>query len=116
MMGSISTIAADALRQNSENTLLPIPLISVYVTGLQLNDEMRHAPWVDGKTHFTEKAKDSEGKYTNKPGYKWDVKQHMAVPFKMEFNVDIATSSMNQKMELLEQILVLFNPGFNIKN
>lgn len=115
MMGSISTIAADALRQNSENTLLPIPLISVYVTGLQLNDEMRHAPWVEGKTQFTEKAKDSEGKYINKPGYKWDIKQHMAVPFKMEFNVDIATSSMNQKMELLEQILVLFNPGFNIK-
>lgn len=115
MMGDLSTIAAAALNRNSENTVLPLPLISVYITALQLNDEMRHAPWVDGRSQFTEKAVNDEGNRINKPAYKWEIRQHMAVPFKLEFNVDIATSSLNQKMELLEQILVLFNPGFNIK-
>lgn len=113
--GTMSTIAADALRQNSENTMLPIPLISVYITQLLVNEEMRHAPLVSNKLGFTEKAKTSTGDYENKPGYKWEVQQHMAVPYKIEFNVDIATSSLTQKTELLEQILVLFNPGFQIR-
>ena len=40
----------------------------------------------------------------------------MPVPFEATIKLDIWTSNTNQKMQLLEQILVLFNPGLEIQS
>jgi hypothetical protein len=40
----------------------------------------------------------------------------MPVPYEMTINLDIWTSNTNQKMQLLEQILTLFNPGLEIQS
>jgi len=40
----------------------------------------------------------------------------MPVPFEATINLDIWTSNTNQKMQLLEQILVLFNPSLEIQS
>jgi hypothetical protein len=40
----------------------------------------------------------------------------MPVPFELTINLDIWTSNTNQKFQLLEQILVLFNPSLEIQS
>jgi hypothetical protein len=40
----------------------------------------------------------------------------MPVPYKLTINLDIWTSNTNQKMQILEQIVVLFNPALEIQN
>jgi hypothetical protein len=40
----------------------------------------------------------------------------MPVPYDLEINVDIWTSNTNQKLQILEQILTLFNPGLEIQS
>jgi hypothetical protein len=40
----------------------------------------------------------------------------MPVPYKLTINLDIWTSNTNQKLQLMEQILVLFNPALEIQS
>ena len=46
----------------------------------------------------------------------YTVERHMPVPYDMNMQVDIWTSNENQKHQLLEQILVLFNPALDIQS
>ena len=66
-------------------------------------------------TRFTEKERGQNGEYVNVPGKKYDVSQVSPTPFDMKITLDIWTSSMEQKLEIIEQILVYFNPGFEFR-
>lgn len=111
----MTRLGATYLNNNSANVLNSAPMLTVHITDLQPLSEYRHTPHFEGRSHFTEKQKDENGKYVNKPAAKYTVNQLMPVPFTMSINVDIWTSSTDQKHELLEQILVWFNPGFEFR-
>jgi hypothetical protein len=49
-------------------------------------------------------------------GNAFTIDRLMPVPFELSLNLDIWTSNTNQKMQLLEQILVLFNPSLEIQS
>ena len=40
----------------------------------------------------------------------------MPVPYTLQMSVDVWTSNTNQKLQLMEQILVLFNPALEIQS
>lgn len=109
----MTRLGATYLNNNSENVLNSAPLITYHVTDFQPMPEYRHNPTFEGNSHFTKKQKDEQGSYINKPGKKYTVTQLMPVPFSAMINVDIWTTSLEQKLELLEQITVWFNPGFD---
>ena len=110
-------MTASILKNNSENTMLNVPAMSVYITGLEYQrDRMQDPSFVD-KMSIRQKKYDNNTKtYTTQPGNAFTVERHMPVPYSLQFNVDIWTSNTEQKLQLLEQILVLFNPDFEIQN
>ncbi|ASV44255.1 hypothetical protein PBI_SCTP2_240 [Salicola phage SCTP-2] len=108
----MTRLGATYLSNNSQNMLNSAPSMAIHVTDFQPLPEYRHAPHYEGNSYFTQKQKDSNGNYINKPGKKYHVQQLMPVPFSMTLNLDIWTTSTDQKLEILEQLLVWFNPGY----
>ena len=116
MYGDADRQAASIINQNSENTLPATPKIAVYVTDFDLaRDRLGDATYV-GKMHFRERAVDEDtGMYTNEQGKNYTVERLMPTPFTLTVKVDIWSANTEQKLQILEQILVLFNPSLEIQ-
>jgi hypothetical protein len=54
--------------------------------------------------------------YETTQGNAFTIERLMPVPYKLTIKLDIWTSNTNQKMQLLEQILTLFNPALEIQS
>ena len=110
-------MTAAILKNNSENTMLNVPAISVYVTGLEYQrDRMQDPSFVDKMNIRQKRYNSATETYSTDPGNAFTVERHMPVPYSLQYNVDIWTSNTEQKLQLLEQILVLFNPDFEIQS
>jgi len=114
--GDINRMAAHITRENSENIVNTVPFISCYVTSLDMFAERRtYQDHVD-KVQVNEKKYDeATGKYTNELGNQYTVERYAPVPYMLVMNCDIWTSNTDQKLQLMEQILVLFNPTLDIR-
>lgn len=113
--GDLSRMVAHIKRENTENTLSTVPFISCYVTSLQPNVNGRVFPQFEDKQTVIEKKYDNEtNSYINEYGNSYTISRHMPVPYTLTMQADLWTSNSEQKMQLLEQILVLFNPSLNI--
>lgn len=114
--GDTNRMAAHITRENSENIVNTVPFISCYVTGLDMAPERRqHQNHVDKVQVFEKKIDPATGEYIdNEVGNTYTVERHMSVPYNLTMNCDIWTSNTDQKLQLLEQILILFNPTLNI--
>jgi hypothetical protein len=113
--GDLSRMVAHIKRENTENTLSTVPFISCYVTSLQPNVNGRVFPQFEDKQTVIEKKYDNEtNSYVNEYGNSYTISRHMPVPYTLTMQADLWTSNSEQKMQLLEQILVLFNPSLNI--
>lgn len=114
MYGDPDRQSAAILRQNSENVINSAPRISVYITGLDLDkDRLSDATYV-GKLHFRERDIAGDN-YINTQGKNYTVERLMPTPFKLTMKVDIWSTSTEQKLQILEQILVLFNPSLELQ-
>ncbi len=113
--GDVSRMAAHIVRENSENMLQTTPFISCHVTGLEVTPERRTYPQYEETMPVYEKKYNEEtNSYENEIGQQYAVKRHQPVPYNLTMQVDLWTSNTEQKLQLLEQILVLFNPTLNI--
>lgn len=108
----MTRLGATYLSNNSQNMLNSAPMMAVHITDFQPLPEYRHTPHYEGNSRFTQKQQDSNGNYINKPAKKYHIQQLMPVPFTMSINLDIWTTSTDQKLEVLEQLFVWFNPGY----
>ncbi len=114
--GDINRMAAHITRENSENVVNSVPFISCYVTALNMLPERRTYQDYTEKVQVFEKRFDDEtGKYSNERGNGYTIERHAPVPYMLQMNCDIWTSNTDQKLQLLEQILVLFNPTLDIR-
>jgi hypothetical protein len=114
--GDISRMAAHIQRENSENVTNTVPFVSCYVTSLDMSPSYRMDQTHIEKLPIYEKKIDpATGEYLNEVGRTYTVERHMPVPYKLVMNCDVWTSNTDQKLQLLEQILVLFNPTLNIQ-
>lgn len=114
--GDADRQVAAILNQNSENAVQSSPKIAVYITDLELDtSRLADASFV-GKVHIRERAVDeSTGEYLNTQGENYTIERLMPTPYKLTFKVDIWSSSNEQKLQILEQILMLFNPSLEIQ-
>jgi len=113
--GDVSRMAAHIVRENSENMLQTTPFISCHVTGLEVSPERRTFPQYEETMPVYEKKYNEEtNSYENELGEQYAIKRHQPVPYNLTMQVDVWTSNTEQKLQLLEQILVLFNPTLNI--
>lgn len=113
----INRQAAHILRNNSTNTLLSTPMITFFISDISMAPDRRINPQHVENSYFTERAVDPETQeYTTEPGQRYKLTRYMAVPYDLTIQVDIWTSNMMQKEQLLEQILMLFNPSVDIQH
>ena len=54
--------------------------------------------------------------YENRQGNAFSIERLMPVPYTLELKLDIWTSNTKQKLQLLEQLMVLFNPALEIQS
>ena len=115
--GDINRMAAHILKNQSENMINTVPFISCYVTDMTISSERRMNPTHVDKVKVYEKKFDpASGLYVDgEVGNTYTIERYMPVPYDLTVQVDIWTSNTEQKLQLLEQLLVLFNPSINLK-
>ena len=115
--GDSSRQAQTIIQQNSANELPSTPLMTFYITDLKYNRSMIQEPNFVSTIQVRQRTYDSmTDTYETTQGNAFTIDRLMPVPFEMSLNLDIWTSNTNQKMQLLEQILVLFNPSLEIQS
>jgi len=115
--GDTTRMSQHILRSNSENTILSVPAISCYIAELVPNAERRMTPAFEDSVQIYEKAYDPVAQtFTDKVAETYTLERHAPIPFDLTINVDVWTSNTEQKLQLLEQILLLFNPSVNLQS
>lgn len=117
--GDMTRQVASIIRENSENKLPTVPRIACYITGLELDTSRLADPTFVSKINLRERAyqqnSDGTSSYQTFQGGGYTVERLMPTPFKLSLKADIWTSNTDQKLQLLEQILVLFHPSLEIQ-
>lgn len=114
--GDADKQVASIMRQNSENKINSTPRIAVYVSSLaQDRSRLSDATYV-GKVHIREREYDAvNDAYTQAQGKNYTVERLMPTPFNLTLKVDIWSANTDQKLQILEQMLVLFNPSLELQ-
>ena len=118
MYGDLTRQVASIIKDNSENKMPTVPRISCYITGLELDTTRLADSTFVSKVNVRERTyEDVAGQrvYGNEQGAGYTVERLMPTPFKLRVKADIWTSNTDQKLQLLEQILILFNPSLEVQ-
>lgn len=118
MYGDMSRQVAAIIKDNSENKMISVPKVACYMSGLEMDmTRMSDATFVS-KVNIRERAWEDTGDaidYKSTQGGNYTVERLMPTPYKLTMKADLWTSSTDQKLQLLEQILVLFNPSLELQ-
>jgi len=118
MYGDSDRQVGSIISQNSANTVASVPRIAVYISGLDIDhSRLGDASYV-GKLNFRERdiqVDNGQQTYNQAQGKNYTVERLMPTPFKLSMKCDIWSSSTEQKLQILEQIMVLFNPSLEIQ-
>jgi len=116
--GDGSRQVANILSNNSAGSAMPtIPAMAVYISALTYDRERIQDPTFVGKLHVRQRAyNDITQEYEARQGNAFTVERPMPVPYMLELKVDILTSNTKQKLQLFEQLGVLFNPSLEIQS
>jgi len=113
--GDATRQVANIIRNNSENALNYAPKIACYIRELNYDRERMQNPYHVEKQHLKERDVLDDGTYSNKLSAGYTIEKVMPSPFRLEVTADIYSSNTDQKLQILEQILYLFNPDFEIQ-
>jgi len=119
MYGDQDRQAASIIRGNSENKVNSVPRIAVYIAALDIDHSRLGDSTFVGKVHIREReindADPNDPVYTTGQGRNYTVERLMPTPFKLTLKCDIWSANTEQKLQILEQILVLFNPSLELQ-
>ena len=116
MYGDLTRQVANIIRDNSENKLPSAPRMSVYITNLEQDRTRTSDSTFVSKLNIRERSyNETTGEYDNIQGKNYTVERLMPTPYTLTANVDIWASNTEQKLQILEQILVWFNPSLEIQ-
>lgn len=119
--GDSSRQVSQIIMGNSENALNTVPAITCYISNLSYDRGRVQNPTHVSKMQIRERGYVHEvdldpGYWNQDQGANFTVERLMPSPYTLEFKVDIWTSNNTQKLQLIEQILPLFNPSIEIQN
>ena len=116
MYGDPSWMVAQLIKGASENTLLPSPMFSAWIENIKMSPERRQNPQYVSKVSTVERAFDPiENVYTDGPGVRQDVERYMPVPYDLYFRLDVWTTNVTNKLQIMEQICTIFNPSIQLQ-
>ena len=116
MYGDITRQVGSILRDNSENKVPSVPRMGVYIQGLETDSSRISDSSFISKQHIREQKYNAVTEsYEGIQGKNYTVERLHPTPYILNCNVDLWTSNTDQKLQLMEQILVLFNPTLEIQ-
>ena len=114
--GDLTRQVGSIIRDNSENKIPSAPRMAVYITGLEMDTARLADSSYVNKLNIRERSYDADGnEYLNKQGKNYTVERIMPTPYTLSVSVDIWTTNTDQKLQIMEQILCLFNPSLEIQ-
>jgi len=114
--GNLTRQVAHIIRDNSENKVISAPRIACYITGLEYARERVQSPTHVDKLHFRKRDyNEATQQYEDVQGVGNTVERLMPVPFTLRMKADIWSTNTDQKLQIMEQILVLYNPALEIQ-
>jgi len=117
MYGDSSRQAATIIANNSASNLPSAPIITYYISGLDYEQSRTQEPFFVDKMQIRQRAFNQETQtYEQTQGQAFTVERLMPVPYKLSITVDFWTTNYNQKLEIIEQLGVLFNPALEIQS
>ena len=115
--GDASRQASTIMQQNSANFLPSTPLMTFYIAGLDYDRPRMQEPYYVNKMQVRQRTYDTNtDSYETTQANAFTIERLMPVPYKLTLKLDIWTSNTNQKFQILEQILTLFNPSLEIQS
>ena len=115
--GDASRNAQNIIQENSRNSMPSSPLMTFYVSGLDYDRPRMQDPTFVSKIAVRQRTYDeSTETYETTQGNAFTIERLMPVPYKLGITLDIWTSNTNQKFQILEQMLTLFNPSLEIQS
>jgi len=116
MYGDLTRQVANIIRDNSENKIPTAPRIAVYITGLEMDRTRTADSSYINKVNIRERAYDeNNNEYLNYQGKNYTVERLQPSPYTLRMSVDIWATNTDQKLQIMEQILMLFNPSLEIQ-
>jgi hypothetical protein len=117
MYGDSSRQAATIIANNSASNLPSAPMITYYVSGLEYEQSRTQDPFFVDKMQIRQRAVNQDtGEFEQTQGQAFTLERMMPVPYKLRVTVDFWTTNYQQKLELIEQLGVLFNPALDIQS
>lgn len=114
--GDMNRQVGAILKKNSENTIPSAPFIACYIKDIQFDRTRLQDPTFVSKVQVRERAYDAEGQeYLNTQGSNYTVERIMPTPYTITFAADLWTTNTDQKLQIWEQIAVIFNPSLEIQ-
>jgi hypothetical protein len=115
--GDMNRQVAQIMMKNSENVVQSAPFIACYIKNMEFARDRLQDPTYVSKMNIRERAYDDQGQeYLNTQGANYTIERLMPTPFNLQFTADIWTTNADQKFQILEQLLVLFNPSMEIQS
>jgi hypothetical protein len=115
--GDASRNAQTIIQDNSRNSLPSTPLITFYITGLDYDRPRMQEPYFVSNIAVRQRTYDPATEtYETTQGNAFTIERLMPVPYKLTITLDIWTSNTNQKLQLIEQIVTLFNPALEVQS
>ena len=117
MYGDSSRQAATIIANNSANNLPSAPMIVSYITGVEYDQKRTQEPTFIRSVNVRQRAYNPDTQtYETTQGQAFTIDKLMPVPYTLRMTVEIWTTNTKQKQEILEQIMPLFNPAFEIQS
>lgn len=115
--GDASRQAQTILQENSASSLPSTPLMTFYIAALNYDRPRMQEPYFVSKVNVRQRTYDTATEtYETTQGNAFTIERLMPVPYALTLNLDIWTSNTNQKLQIMEQILTLFNPSLEIQS
>ena len=115
--GDWSRQAQTVVQNNSAGFMPSVPQMTFYISGLDYDRPRMQEPYHVSKIAVRQRTYDTAtDSYEVTQGNAFTIERLMPVPYKLTIKLDIWTSNTNQKFQLLEQMLTLFNPALEIQS
>ena len=115
--GDSSRQVQTIMQNNSASFMTSVPMMSFYISGFDYDRPRMQEPYYVSNIAVRQRTYDDvTDTYETTQGNAFTIERLMPVPYKLTIKLDLWTSNTNQKMQLLEQIVVLFNPALEIQS
>ena len=100
--GAGDRVAAAIATGNTQNRLHSLPIMSCYMTGIDLAPERKHGHGIVDRKSYLEQG----GVFPNDVKF---IRRIVPTPYNLSFDLSIYTSNTDQAYQILEQLMIIFD-------